>query len=116
MRDTVALLKDLRFGEADEPGAVNVAYVARLCARDWRLHHDVSRSLARCRRFLPGFALPPGQTQKVEWVIGMLEEALSRERKTLRWVARGMVGERFPWSDTVDEREGMRVGLREHMR
>ena len=43
LHDIVTLLKDDELAGEDAPGALNVAYLAGLCARDWGLYYDVTR-------------------------------------------------------------------------
>jgi hypothetical protein len=91
-------------------GAIDVGYLARLCARDWGLHHDVTRNLARCRANLARFELGDGERRRALDAVTELEAALRRAPKSLRWRLRSLFGEAFPWHDTVDEREGVRIG------
>lgn len=116
LRDVTALLKDVALGDADAPGVVNVDYLAGLCGRDWRLHHDVTRNLARCRALLGELDLDEAQRARVAAALAGVESALSARRKSLRWRLRALPGERLPWSDMVDERDAQRLGVLEHTR
>lgn len=113
LRDVVALLKDLRLDRRDEPGVVNLDYLARLCSRDWCLHHDVTGSLHRCRENLLEFGLNRGEQARVAAALDEIETAIAGLPKSLRWRLRSLPGERLPWTDGVDEREGQRLGLLE---
>lgn len=113
LRDVVALLKDLRLDRRDEPGVVNLDYLAQLCSRDWCLHHDVTGSLRRCRERLAEFELNPAEQARVAAALDELEQAIAGRAKSLRWRLRSLPGERLPWTDGVDEREGLRLGLLE---
>ena len=113
LRDVVALLKDLRLDRFDEPGVVNLDYLAQLCSRDWCLHHDVTASLRRCRERLAEFGLDAGQETRVVAAFDEVEAAMAGRPKSLRWRLRSLPGERLPWTDGVDEREGQRLALLE---
>jgi hypothetical protein len=113
LRDVVALLKDLRLDGRDEPGVVNLDYLARLCSRDWCLHHDVTASLRRSRELLAEFGLDDAQQARVANALDEIETAIATRNKTLRWRLRSIPGERLPWTDGVDEREGQRLALLE---
>jgi hypothetical protein len=113
LRDVVALLKDLRLDRRDEPGVVNLDYLARLCSRDWCLHHDVTGSLRRCRERLAEFDLDAAQQARVAAALDEIETTIAARAKTLRWRLRALPGERLPWTDGVDEREGQRLALLE---
>ena len=109
LRDVVALLKDLRLDRRDEPGVIDLDYLARLCSRDWCLHHDVTASLRRCREHLAAFDLDVAQQARVAAAVDEVEAAIAGRPKSLRWRLRSLPGERLPWTDGVDEREGQRL-------
>ncbi len=113
LRDVVALLKDLRLDGRDEPSVVNLDYLARLCSRDWCLHHDVTASLRRCRELLAEFGLDPSEQARVAAALDEIGTAIATRNKTLRWRLRSIPGEKLPWTDGVDEREGQRLALLE---
>ena len=113
LRDVVALLKDLRLERRDEPGVIDLDYLARLCSRDWCLHHDVVASLRRCRERLAEFELDGAQQARVAAALDEVEAAIAGRPKSLRWRLRSLPGERLPWTDGVDEREGQRLALLE---
>jgi hypothetical protein len=116
LRDVVALLKDATLDGDDSPGTVNLGYLAALCGRDWRLHHDVTANLARSRAALGAFGLAQQEQARVAAALDTVEDAIAQRRKTMRWRLRALAGERLPWTDMVDERDGQRVGLLEDQR
>ena len=113
LRDVIALLKDLRLDRRDEPGVVNLDYLARLCSRDWCLHHDVTASLRHCRQRLAEFGLDAAQEARVTAALDEVEAAINGHAKSVRWRLRALPGERLPWTDGVDEREGQRLAALE---
>ena len=104
-RDIFTLLKDLEFGTGDDPRAVDVAYVARLCARDWGLFHDVELNLARLRERLDAYALHPVELDRVRVRLSHLEEAITAQPKSRAWRLRAVVGTHRPWHNTVEEQD-----------
>jgi hypothetical protein len=104
-RDILTLLRDLELGAADAPGTIDVPYVARVCARDWGLFHDVEANLALLRRHLDAYALEPAVSQSVQSKLARLEAALEAEPKSRTWRLRAKIGTRRPWHDTVEEQE-----------
>jgi hypothetical protein len=113
VHDVIGLLRDARLAEDEEPGALGLRYFGRVTARDWGLYHDVMNNLDVVQRRVPGSGLGDAAEARVRLAIGQLREALVRARKGPWWRMRAMVGERLPWHDTVDEREGVRIGVRE---
>jgi hypothetical protein len=103
LRDIVALFKDHRFGDADEPGAVNGAYLARLCADDWGLFYDVATNLQRVSERLSTFGLSAVEEEDARRNVARLIGALDAAPKSLRWRLRARVGTRASWHREVED-------------
>ena len=94
-------------GEDDAPGVLNLAYLARVCAADWGLWHDVERNLALCREALAA-AVSAGSTfVRAPARLDELAVALERVPRGWRFRLRAAVGERLAWHEVVDETEGV---------
>jgi hypothetical protein len=107
LRDILTVLKDAAdISDDDAPGALNMRYIARLCAADWGLYHDVTRNVVRCRRALDALAADGGAV-RVTRRLDALEAALSAVPKGRRWRLRASVGERLAWHEPVDDVEGV---------
>jgi hypothetical protein len=104
-RDIFTLLRELELGIADDPNAIDVPYVARLCARDWGLYHDVELNLARLEGRLGAYTLEPDVRDRVRKSLARLREAIEAEPKSRAWRLRAKVGTRLPWHDTVEEQD-----------
>ncbi len=102
-RDILTLLQNLELGTSDDPGAIDVPYIARLCAQDWGLFHDVELNLARLSKRLEAYALDSGERDRIRANLERLQEALEARPKTRAWRLRAKIGERRPWHDTVEE-------------
>ena len=107
LRDIATVVKDAPdLTTSDLPGALNVAYIARLCAADWGLYHDVARNVARCRGALE--ALGAGAASvRVAARLDALDDALAAAPKSRRWRLRAALGERVAWHEPVDDAEGV---------
>ena len=105
LRDIVTLLKDL--GEADDgaPDAIDLAYVAGLCAADWGLFYDVVTNLGRVTERLNEFGLPPADEQRVRRRLARLVGVIDAVPKTVGWHARARIGTHRPWHEDVEEQE-----------
>lgn len=113
VQDVATLLLDVPLRDEEVAGAVGLRYVARTCARDWGLYHDVTGNLARVAEEADALGLGAARAAGVRDAAARLLTALDAARKGLRWRLRAAVGERFPWYDAVDEADGQRIGLRE---
>jgi hypothetical protein len=104
-RDIFTLLLELELGTAADPGAIDVPYIARLCARDWGLYHDLELNLIRLEGRLDAYPLEPGVRDRVRKSLARLREALETEPKSRAWRLRARVGTRRPWHDLVEEQD-----------
>ena len=102
-RDILTLLQDLELGAAETPGTIEVPYIARLCAHDWGLFHDVTANLSLLGRRLGAYPLDPGVREGLLGKLSRLEEAIEAEPKSRAWRLRAKVGTHRPWHDTVEE-------------
>lgn len=102
-RDIFALLHDLDLGAAGDSGTIDVPYIARLCAHDWGLFHDVESNLALLRERLGSYALDPGARDQVLEKLARLDQAIGAEPKSRSWHLRAKVGTHWPWHETVEE-------------
>ena len=106
-RDVISLLGQSPLGETDDRGALNAAYIARLCAGEWGLYHDVLAGIGHTREVLAGRDdLDAGMAQRVAAALDRLEAAIEAEPKSTKWKLRAKVGTRKQWHDLVEEQEG----------
>ena len=106
VRDMVTVIKDaVALGDDDAPGVVNRRYLARLCAADWGLSHDVSRNLARCRSAIAAAAGGDLAAGGVAARLDALQQALDDQPKGWCWRLRAGLGERVAWHEPVDDVE-----------
>jgi hypothetical protein len=105
VRDALTLLKDVEVAEEEGPGRIGLAYIARRCAGDWGLYHDVERSLGLCLERLPGYRLSADEEARVRDGLARLQSAIEAAPKPVRWRARARIGERRPWHDPVEDQD-----------
>lgn len=99
LRDLFALLSDLPLGA--EPGAIDVAYIAQLAARDWGVYRTLTLSLERLERWAAG--RPAYGAYRVSSQIAALREAIEAQPKTMAWKMRARIGDRVRWYDIPEE-------------
>lgn len=104
-RDIFTLLRDLEFGAAGDPSAIDVPYVAQVCARDWGLFHDVELNLVRLEGRLDAYVLEPDARDRVRQGLARLRQAIEAQPKSRAWRLRAKIGTRRPWHDTVEEQD-----------
>ncbi len=114
LRDILTVVKDAaELGDHEAPGVVDLGYLARLCAGDWGLHHDVVRNLARCRGSLGTLGLGRLDAARLQHRLEALEAAVEAAPKALRWRWRASFGERLAWHEPVDDIEGVYLSAAE---
>ena len=108
VRDMVTVIKDaVAIGDDDAPGVVNRCYLARLCAADWGLCHDVSRNLARCRAALVARGAGGLSAQGVDGAHRRLAAGHRRPAQGLALAAARRLGERLAWHEPIDDDEAV---------
>jgi hypothetical protein len=100
--DMHSLLIAFGVGESDTD-EINSNYIAALCAREWGLHHTVSRTLDTLGIDPPSYQLSDSQRAIVDERIGKLRAALEAEPKSVAWRLRSKVGERMRWYEEPEE-------------
>lgn len=106
LRDIVTLLKDLNGKEDDGAAdAIDLTYIAALCAADWGLFYDVVTNLGRVGERLDEFGLPPADERLVRRRLARLVGVIDAVPKTVGWRARARIGTRWAWHEDVEEQE-----------
>ncbi len=103
VRDILTLLKDTPTTTDDRPEAVNVEYIAGLCAAEWGLFYDVCMNLQKCETLLGGYGLDTDDERRVRGNLARLIGAIDAVPKPLRWRMRAKAGTRLQWHNEVEE-------------
>lgn len=98
-RDLLRLLLD---HEVDA-GALDGAYVAQVCARDWGLWRTCTNNLGVLAASLPAYDLPEDARATAMARLDRLAELIERRSKSVAWKARAVVGERVQWYELPEE-------------
>ena len=95
------------FAVARGPGAgaadIDAGYLAALCAKDWGLFFDVTRSLQRCAEALGDAGLTTAERERAAGLVTGLTGEIDAAPKSLGWRVRARVGTRRRWYDIVEE-------------
>jgi hypothetical protein len=101
LRLVCCLIHDADLGGPAQPGAIDAAHVAAVCADDWGWYKTVTmnldRTLAAAAGLFSGDDLDM-VTRRVKRLQQMVEEA----PKSLRWQVRSRVGDRSRWYEEVE--------------
>ena len=82
---------------------INADHIAEICAKDWGLHHTVSKTLERLKGDPPSYTLNRDQRATVNQRIAALQRALDDRPKSIAWRTRASIGERIRWYEEPEE-------------
>ncbi len=102
--DAYALLLALEVGTHDD-GAINAAWVARLCARDWGLYRTLQLNLEKLREGVGDAPLNDGERDLIVQRLAAVERAMEDEPKGSKWKLRARVGDKVRWYEDPEEVE-----------
>ena len=102
VRDLLTLFKDLPVGEEDRAGApvagaLNLRYIAQVCARDWGLHHTIMRNISNMAQYIDSYPLTTEEKREILARLRRLQQLLDAAPKSWRWKLRALLGERVRW-------------------
>ncbi len=106
-KDVIALLKDMKVGDADGPDTINMKYIAALCGGDWGLYRTVTLNLDKIRSGLSRYRLKPEEQESVESSINRIRESIESQPKSLSWKLRAKVGEKVRWYELPEQDRGV---------
>jgi hypothetical protein len=96
IKDILSILIDYDVTDTDQ-GAINGAYLAKLCGDDWGIYKTFTMNLDRILTTLSERELEQGEKDLVKARIEHLKQAIESVPKSLRWRFRAQVGERAVW-------------------
>jgi hypothetical protein len=99
--DTIMLLLEHPLTE-DEQG-VNIALVARLCAKEWGWWRTLTMNLGKVRQAASAYDLSPDEQHRLERQVDAALARIEAEPKSMGWKVRARVGDRKKWYQDVGE-------------
>ena len=106
VRDILTILKDIPQGTTDEPGILNITYIATLCAKDWGLYHDVTSNITKVLQLLSNYSLSPTEINHIRQSLHNIQTAIEQTPKSRIWKLRKRLGTRTAWRRTQGDRLG----------
>ena len=102
LRDIYAILCDHELGRLGEEDKVDVDYIGSICADDWGWYKTVSLNIDKSIELVDDFL---GDEEKESFVsrARRLSQSIEAVPKSLRWQARGRIGEARRWYDLPEE-------------
>jgi hypothetical protein len=101
--DTIMLLLERSLEDHDH-GAINIALIGELCARDWGLWRTTTMNLRKVAQMAQGYRqLSPDEKALIAAKVETALAHIDTVPKTLAWKARSKIGDRVKWYQDVDE-------------
>ena len=97
------LLLQHELADADGPGKLNAAEVARLAAADWGLYTTVTDNLGKTRELLDDLLRDASDRDAVAAKLEELLRRLEEEPKSVAWRLRAKLGRRVRWYELPEE-------------
>jgi len=103
LKDILALFAAFPVTTSDE--GINEEYISRLLSKDWGFYFTVTNNLVKVREYLNRTdAIDEADAEEIRERITEIEERVESESKSIRWRLRSLVGSRWKWYSTVDEK------------
>ncbi len=100
--DTIMLL--LEHPVTEDDSGVNLALVARVCARDWGWWRTLTMNLVKVKQMAATYVqLPEQEQRRVAEQVDAALARIEREPKSMGWRMRAKVGDRKKWYQDVGE-------------
>jgi peroxiredoxin (alkyl hydroperoxide reductase subunit C) len=103
-QDIVAILEDHELGRSEDKETLNLDYMADLCSRDWGLYQTLTNGLEKIRQIIEDdLAVQCTGMEASEMVrkLDVIQDSLVSRKKSVRWKARSLMGERMKWYEEV---------------
>ncbi len=105
IKDVLALMHDLKMGNADTHTSIDAGYIADLLSKDWGLYRTVTMNLEKANEYLESTGLEPKKKRRVSDEIEYLKNAIELKPKSISWKLRARVGEKVRWYELPEEVE-----------
>ncbi|EQD45624.1 Phosphoribosyltransferase domain protein [mine drainage metagenome] len=105
IKDILALLHDLKMGNADTHTSIDAGYIADLLSNDWGLYRTVTMNLEKVNGYLESTSLEPKKKRRVSEEIEYLKNAIELRPKSIGWKLRARVGDKVRWYELPEEVE-----------
>jgi hypothetical protein len=105
-QDVLYLCSAYPVREGDEPGTIGLGRIRPIIGNDWGWWRTVTMNLDRITALASGDGrglVPAGGKHDPVEQLGVLREATEAAPKSLRWKARGKVGDRVRWYEMPEE-------------
>jgi len=109
VRDILTLFKDCRLGERDEPGVLNLKYIAGKCADDWGLYYDILVNIDKCLNLMDNYTISEGEKERIREGLLKLKQLIIDVPKTKKWLKRSKKRVKKPWWNIIEAEDREKI-------
>ncbi|MFP3279017.1 MAG: phosphoribosyltransferase family protein [Candidatus Micrarchaeota archaeon] len=113
IKDVLALLYDLKMGNADTHTMIDAGYIADILANDWGFYKTATINLEKINRYLESLNIEKEIKKSISNEIEYLKSAIELRPKSINWKLRAKIGERVRWYELPEELEARPIPLTE---
>lgn len=103
IKDSLALLHDLKMGNADTHTSIDAGYIAELLSKDWGIYRTVTMNLERINSYLDSSSIEQKRKKRIGNEIEYLRNAIELRSKSIGWKIRAKVGDKVRWYELPEE-------------
>jgi len=103
IKDVLALLYDLKMGNADTHTMIDAGYIADILANDWGLYKTATTNLEKINRYLESLNIEKEIRKSISNEIEYLKNAIELRPKSINWKLRAKIGEKVRWYELPEE-------------
>jgi len=113
IKDVLALLYDLKMGNADTHTMIDAGYIADILANDWGFYKTATINLEKINRYLESLNIEKEIRKSISSEIEYLKNAIELRPKSINWKLRAKIGEKVRWYELPEELEARPIPLTE---
>ena len=105
IKDSLALMHDLKMGNSDTHTSMDSGYIADLLSTDWGLHRTVTMNIEKINSYLESSSIEPKKKRRISDEIEYLRNAIALRPKSVAWKLRARIGDKVKWYELPEEVE-----------
>ncbi len=105
IKDSLALMHDLKMGNSDTHTSIDSGYIADLLSSDWGLYRTVTMNLEKVNGYLESSSMEPKKKRRISSEIEYLRSAIELRPKSVAWKLRARIGDKVRWYELPEEVE-----------
>lgn len=103
IKDILALVHDLKMGNADTHSSIDSGYIADILSTDWGFYRTAMTNLEKASRYLESLSIDRSLKERISNELEYLKNAVELRPKSLNWKLRAKIGDKVRWYELPEE-------------